>query len=94
MASLNLTTLVTRSPNLVAANIDGDIVMMGIDQGEYYSISGVGSRAWELLETPISVESIVNIICDEYDADETTCQDDMQSFIEELVELGLVSVVR
>ena len=44
--------LVSRNPNLVAANVDGDLVMMSVEQGEYFGITGVGSRVWELLATP------------------------------------------
>lgn len=85
------TTPITRNPNQVAADIDGDLVMMSIEQGEYFGITGVGSRVWELLATPITVADIVRVICAEYAVDEARCQDDMQTFVEELIRLGLVS---
>jgi hypothetical protein len=43
MTPLNFITLITRKPNLVAADIDGDLVM-SIEQGEYFGITGVGPR--------------------------------------------------
>ncbi|WP_021029088.1 PqqD family peptide modification chaperone [Litchfieldella anticariensis] len=94
MPTISSASLVTRNPDLVAANIDGDVVMMSIEQGEYYGITGVGSRAWELLASPIAVVDIARVICAEYDTDEVTCLADMQSFVEELLQLGLVSVVK
>jgi hypothetical protein len=94
MSTVMTTSLITRNPDLVASKIDGDVVMMSIEQGQYYGITGVGSRAWELLASPIAVEDIVRVICDEYDAEEDTCLSDMQSFIEQLHELGLVTVVK
>ncbi len=84
---------ITRNPNQVAAEIDGDLVMMNIEQGEYYGITGVGSRIWELLATPITVAGIVRVICTEYDVEEAQCQADTQAFVEELIKLGLASVV-
>ena len=93
MTHLTSSTLTTRNPNLVAADIDGDLVMMSIEQGEYFGITGVGSRVWELLATPITVADIVRVICAEYAVDEARCQADMQTFVEELIQLGLVSVV-
>jgi len=86
------TTPITRNPNQVAADIDGDLVMMSIEQGEYFGITGVGSRVWELLATPITVADIVRVICAEYAVDEARCQADMRTFVEELIRLGLVSV--
>ena len=91
MTSLTSTTLFTRNPNLVAANIDGDLVMMSIEQGEYFGITGVGSRVWELLATPTTVADIARVICTEYAVEEAACQADMQTFVEELIQLGLVS---
>ena len=91
MPPLNSTTLITRNPNLVAAEIDGDLVMMSIEQGEYFGITGVGSRSWELLATPTTVADIARVICTEYAVEEAACQADMQTFVEELIQLGLVS---
>jgi len=91
MSPVLSTTLITRSPDLVAADIDGDLVMMSIEQGEYFGITGVGSRVWELLAAPITVADVVRVICVEYAVDEATCQADMQAFIEELIQLGLAS---
>ncbi len=93
MSPVPSTTLFTRNPNLVAADIDGDLVMMSIEQGEYFGITGVGSRVWELLAAPTTVANITCVICAEYAVEEATCQADMQTFVEELIQLGLVSAV-
>lgn len=90
---ISSTTLLKRKPDMVGANIDGDIVMMGVDQGQYYGITGVGSRVWELLEEPISIDSITEIICSEYDTEKATCHDDMSKFINDLINIDLVEVV-
>lgn len=88
-----ISSFVTRNPDLIAADIDGDVVMMGIEQGEYYGITGVGSRVWELLAAPITIENIAQVISTEYDTEEAACLADMKKFIDELIELDLVSVV-
>lgn len=93
MPPVSSPVLITRNPNQVAAEIDGDLVMMNIGQGEYYGITGVGSRIWELLATPATVADIVRVICTEYDVEEAQCQADTQAFVEELIKLGLASVV-
>lgn len=82
-----------RNPDQIVADVGGDLVLMSVDQGEYFGITGVGSRVWELLATPIAVENIVRVICDEYAVEATVCQSDIESFVEELIQLGLVSAV-
>lgn len=86
------TTLLKRNPDMVAANIDGDVVMMSVDQGQYYGITGVGSRAWELLEEPISIDDIIEIICHEYETDPASCREDMSNFVQELMKNDLVEI--
>jgi len=90
---VNSATLITRNLNLVAAEVDGDLVMMSIEQGEYFGITGVGSRVWELLAVPTTVADITRVICAECAVEEATCQADMQAFVEELIQLGLATTV-
>ena len=66
-----------RNPYLVSADMDGDTVMMSIEQGEYFGLGGVGSRIWALLEQPVLQATIVFTICSEFDVDEATCQADV-----------------
>jgi hypothetical protein len=93
MVELTSKALVSRNQDLIAASIDNDLVMMSVDQGEYYGITGVGSQVWEMLAEPISVEDITRHLCAEYDVDKNLCQADMQSFVDDLLKLGLVSIV-
>lgn len=90
MAAVTLDHLIIRNPDLVAADMDGDTVMMSIERGEYYGISGVGSRIWELLERPTTLAAICEIIHAEFEVDEETCLTDARKFILELMDNGLV----
>ena len=81
-----------RNPELVAAEMDGDLVMMSIDRGEYYGVSGVGPRVWELLEEPISIDALTNKICSEFEVEEARCREDMVQFVTQMSEMGLVQM--
>jgi len=87
------TTLLQRNPDMVAANLDGDLVMMNEKLGRYYGISGVGARAWELLETPASIDDLVNSICQEYEIDSETCYQDITQFAQDLMKVSLIEPV-
>ncbi|OJA05998.1 hypothetical protein QHL1GM_11715 [Halomonas sp. QHL1] len=78
---------------MVAANLDGDLVMMNEKLGRYYGISGVGARAWELLEAPVSVDNLVHYICQEYDIDSDTCRLDIMLFVQDLMKANLIEPV-
>ncbi|WP_207459233.1 PqqD family peptide modification chaperone [Azospirillum sp. SYSU D00513] len=87
-----LTTRLVRNPDFVATDVDGDIVMMSMERGEYYGIGGVGIRVWELLGQPTSLAEVVQTICSEYAVDEATCEKDMRSLIGEMIRNGVVTV--
>jgi hypothetical protein len=93
MTEVTPDTLLFRDPDLVAADMDGDLVMMSIDHGEYYGVGGVGPRVWELLEQPITVAAITAVICDEFDVEEDRCREDINGFARQLLEMGLVKVL-
>ncbi|RBI66255.1 hypothetical protein DQ400_14490 [Vreelandella sulfidaeris] len=93
LTTFSSTTLLQRNPDMVAANLDGDLVMMNEKLGRYYGISGVGARAWELLETPASVDDLVNSICQEYDIDSETCYRDITQFAQDLMKVSLIEPV-
>lgn len=90
MINLSINTRLCRHEDLVAANMDGELVMMSIERGEYFGIDGVGPRIWELLADPTTIEQLVAAICAEYDIDETTCQADIIVFVEQLLSNELV----
>jgi len=89
MSSLTTATTLVRLPDLVASEMDGDLVMMSIEHGSYFGISGVGTRVWALLEQPISIAEISAEIGREFDVDAATCEADMLAFAEALLEHGV-----
>lgn len=82
-----------RNPDLVSANMDGDIVAMSVERGEYFGIGGVGSRVWALLEQPVFLEDIVRKICAEFEVDEATCRVDLVAFFNDLLAHQLIAAV-
>ena len=84
-------TLVTRNSELISATVDDDLVMMSMAKGEYYGISGVGARIWELLAEPTTLDSVIDTICAEYEVDSQVCRADVEEFVTRLSDLGLVS---
>ncbi len=82
-------TIVTRNPRLIAADMDGDLVMMSIESGEYFGLGGVGTRVWELIATPHTLTQLTQAICAEYEVDEATCEADVRRFLADLLANGL-----
>jgi Coenzyme PQQ synthesis protein D (PqqD) len=46
------------SPTVVSETVDGEVVMIHLDTGNYYSLRGTGAFIWDALERGATVESI------------------------------------
>lgn len=90
MTTLSFDKPVQRNPDLIATDMDGDTVMMSIERGEYFGIGGVGSRVWDLLESPVTLADIVISICAEFEVGGADCEADMQAFLQQLHEHDLI----
>lgn len=86
------TSKVIRNPQLLASEMDGEIVMMSVDQGKYFSIGRSGVEIWKLLEQEMAVTEIVAALREKYAVDEATCQHDVIQFIELMAKKEIVRV--
>lgn len=81
-----------RRPELHAVEMDGELVMMGQEQGEYFSLRDVAASIWNHLAEPKSLEELVILVSAEYDVTPETCRDDIVAFLDELTAKKLVDV--
>jgi hypothetical protein len=83
-------TVVARNGEIAFRELDGEVVMLSIQTGKYYSLDTVGSRVWELIEKPQSVRAVCEELVKEYEVDLTTCEADVLAFLGKLAADDLV----
>ncbi len=91
--NLHKNTVVVRAEGMVATDMDGQWVMMSVENGKYYSLDPVGSRIWDLIERPFAIKDIVCVLLSEYKVAEKQCRTDVALFLNDMIERGLVDVV-
>jgi hypothetical protein len=84
--------IVQRNSDVIAAEADQDIVMVSIEKGLYYGVSDVGRAIWEAAQNPIKVSDLINDLMAAYDVDRTTCEQQTLSFLQDLLNEGLLQV--
>ena len=92
MTSLNLDSKIIRHPDIISTDMDGETVMMSVAQGEYYGLTEVGTYIWDFMTTPISIQDLSLKVLDEFEIDETTCQEDLLTYAEKLIETGVAQL--
>jgi hypothetical protein len=84
---------VRRVDNLLTADVDGELLMMSVEQGRYFNLNAVGSRIWELLAAPVTVDGLVEALTAEYDVEPAAVRQQVELFLAALRERGLLAAV-
>ena len=90
---LTLDAIVRRSDALLSTSLDDDVVMMDVEQGAYYGLEAVAARIWALTEQSLSVSSLCDQLVTEYQISPEQCQQEVLTFLGELLNQRLVQVV-
>lgn len=84
--------MIQRHPEIVHSAIDGEVVMMSPDLGEYFGLDAVGSRIWNLLETPTRMEDLCGTLMQSFEVDPERCHSDVTAFLREIEKCKLIAV--
>ncbi len=74
-------TRISRSAAVLTAEVDGEIVMMSIEQGRYFGLDDIGSDIWKRLEQPCSFHALIDRLVADYDADRATIAADVEALL-------------
>lgn len=86
-------TLYKRNADILTANVDNEVVMMGVQAGSYYGIGGTGTMIWELLAEPKSLDELIDRIAADYDVAREQCASDISTFVKKLLALNLIEAL-
>lgn len=89
---LDINATIRRNPSQLYSTIDNEVVMLSVHKGEYLSLNDIGSHIWQKLESSVSVNELVDHLCEIYDIDEELCLKETMIFLEELMEKEIIQV--
>jgi hypothetical protein len=93
MTTLTLETTVRQHPDQIAAEADGEVLMMHLESGNYFGLNEVASFIWNRLDTPRTIAELCADVQAEFAVDEDRCAADALAFLQGMVEDGLAEVV-
>ncbi|HEX4695936.1 PqqD family peptide modification chaperone [Sphingomonas sp.] len=73
--------MIHREGDWLSAKVGDQLVMMSASEGKYLSLSEVGARIWELIETPKSREDLCATLVTEYDVTPEQCRREVDDFL-------------
>lgn len=85
-------TVVRRTDNNVSADVNDQVMMMDLNRGAYYAMSGTAKAVWDKIESPAQVGLIIEQLLEEYDVSAEDCERDVVSFVTDLVKHDLAAI--
>jgi hypothetical protein len=92
MPDLLPTTLITRVDGLLATEVDGETVLMHVEQGQYYGLARTAHVIWELLVVPRTFEQLCTELQARYSGPADVIGADTRGFVEKMAAEALVSL--
>jgi hypothetical protein len=87
-------SVIVQEDEPVAAEVDGEVVMLSERAGAYFGLDGIGSEIWRLIGEPRRVSELCGTLAQRYDVDAETLSRDVTAFLDALLARNLVRLVQ
>jgi len=86
-----MSVLTKPSDRFTETDIDEEIVVMRLDNGEFFSLSGTAAATWRLIDGTRDREALLAALADAYDdANDASMASDLDEFLRQLRDGGLI----
>ena len=82
------------APQVIHEAIDGEVIIINLATGTYYSLKGSGADIWELIQQPSGIggSDLIDVLDARFGAPRGELEAALEPFLVELKEEGLVSL--
>lgn len=81
------------SGEVIAQELNGEMVLLDMRNGEYFGINSTGSQIWQDMSQGITLVDIVASLSQSFKLEEEMATADVTSFVRRLAEIGLVEII-
>jgi coenzyme PQQ synthesis protein D (PqqD) len=80
----NNTYFKVNTPTVSHETIDGEVVIINLDNGNYYSLTDAGSTIWDLVARRLPLSEICREVCESYQGDRSQIESGIRELLSEL----------
>jgi len=78
------------SKDLVYQELDGEMVILEMQSGQYFGIDVIGSRIWQMLESKVPPVLMIEKLQEEFEVEPELCRHQVVTFLDELEKNNLI----
>lgn len=83
---------VRRRGELLATEVDGEIVALNVENGTCYGFNGTATHIWSMIDRPRRLGDLRDALLEEFDVDRATCEAQLMDLLGDLARDGLVEL--
>ena len=83
---------VTVPENVMFRDLEGEAVLLNLDNENYYGLDSVGTRMWNVLSSTGSIQEAYDVLITEYDAEPEVLRKDLLELVKDLETQGLINL--
>lgn len=87
------TIIIRVDANIAETDFEDKIVLLHIENGEYYNFNETGSDLWRWLKAEHAVHSLVNKVSEKYDCTVEECLPDVIAWVNECLAKQIIKIV-
>lgn len=76
----------------IVSDMDGEKVMLNVENGKYFNLGEVGGVIWDRIKEPIVINELITYLISEYEVDQAQCEEQVLTFLEGLQNQGLIQI--
>lgn len=89
---LSPNTRISKRQDLLTSEIDGKVVLLGVDSGKYFAFDDISTDIWNRLDSQPLLLDLCEALANDYDADLKTIQMDVCKVLTMLAENHLIDI--
>ena len=87
-----MNALAKRTERFAETEVDDEVVVMRLDNGDFFSLAGTAAATWRLIDGTRNRAALVTALTTEFDGDEAEIAADVDEFLVKLREMGMLAV--
>ena len=89
---MNENSIIVRGDRHLETELGPEVVLMHLEEGRFFTLSGTARRFWELIEQPVSIGSVTDRLLLEFAVDRQTCLAEVIALCRDLQSRTLIHV--
>ncbi len=89
---IEISSTVSASSDPLSTQIDGELIMMDMESGQYFNLDRIGTVIWQELAQPRKVADLCQFLVERYEAPVSEIERDVLDLLRQMADKKLIRV--